>query len=153
MDQMLHSSFAFTFMKTHADQFNKKKMYELKWFIPFNDLSPVRCNVRYVVKESIQIKNNNEPKWKAKRIDFLPVYPGPSTFFLLHGNLVFRSSDFNTVKFCFGLLLKVAVATSKHPNIRNMIFYYWFFFGCCSSATQCVDFFSLVHLDRHFFCC
>lgn len=129
MDQMLHSSFAFTFMETHADQFNKKKMYELKWFIPFNDLSPVRCNVRYVVKESIQIKNNNEQKWKAKRIDFLPVYPGPFTFFLLHGNLTFRSSDFNTVKFFFGLLLKVAVATSKHPNIRNMIFYYWFFFS------------------------
>lgn len=57
INQML-CSIAHQFNKTHARVYKQMKK-KLQQFMPFNDLSPVRCNVRYVVKESIHIKNNN----------------------------------------------------------------------------------------------
>lgn len=72
--------------EAHAENFI------IYWFFHFNDLSPVRCNVRYAVKESIHIKkttkNINE---KQNESIFLPAFAFFSRLVIISNRVIFLS--------------------------------------------------------------
>lgn len=105
INQMPVHCIALTFTE-HMQKNALNNRNEFQQFFPFSDLSPVRCNVRYVVKESIHIKNNKGGKRKVKRIDFLPVFHSISVFSLLY----FACSFF--------VYLRARIFFSFHANIE-----------------------------------